>query len=179
MVGDPDPFLAALFSAVEDWIISVQEGDPDPPDLIIYNKAPVPEKPSTPFLAIRTPGGVPGVPVVGEVEEPALTLLRSDVSLLEGIDLSELAVATAQQVQPTDKAEVLLGAESAPLLLRGRVGGVRFAYLTFQLNDSNFPLQLAFPLLGDRLLSELTGAVLPSRSRRGRGCLECPLAAWC
>ncbi|MDE0268672.1 MAG: VWA domain-containing protein [Acidimicrobiaceae bacterium] len=166
LVGNSDLFIDALLSAV-DGIKLVQDGDSEGPDLIIYNQSAVPAEPSTPFLAIRPPGGVlttpgavPAVSVVGEVTLPALTLFRSDDSLLQGIDLSELAVATAQQVQ-TDTAEVLLGAESAPLLLRGRTNGVRFAYLAFQLADSNLPLQLAFPLLGDRLLSELTGTVLP------------------
>lgn len=166
LVGKPDLFIDALLSAVDGTTL-VQDGDAEAPDLIIYNQSAVPAEPSTPFLAIRPPGGilttpdaVPAVSVVGEVTLPALTLFRSDDSLLQGIDLSELAIATAQQVQ-TDTAEVLLGAESAPLLLRGRTNGVRFAYLAFQLGDSNLPLQLAFPLLGDRLLSELTGTVLP------------------
>ena len=101
--------------------------------------------------------------VIGEAEAPALTLVRSGDPLLQGIDLSGLAVATAQRVR-SDTAEVLLGAESAPLLLRGRAGAIRFAYLTFGPSDSNLPLQLAFPLLGDRLLAELTGAVLPPSS---------------
>ena len=162
VVGEPDPFLSALLSAV-DGLALVSDGDPDPPDLTVYNRSPVPAAPSTPFLAIRPPAGAPGVSVIGEAEAPALTLVRSDDALLQGIDLSGLAVATAQRVR-SDTAEVLLGAESAPLLLRGRAGGVRFAYLTFEPSDSNLPLQLAFPLLGDRLLAELTGAVLPPSS---------------
>ncbi len=165
VVGEPDPFLDALLSAV-DGLALVADGEPDSPDLTVYNQSPIPAAPATPatpFLAIRPPGGAPGVSVVGEAEAPALTLVRSDDPLLGGIDLSGLAVATAQRVR-SDTAEVLLGAEAAPLLLRGRADGVRFAYLTFDLSDSNLPLQLAFPLLGDRLLAELTGAVLPPSS---------------
>ena len=173
VVGEPDPFLGALLSAV-DGLALVDDGDRDPPDLIVYNRSPVPGAPSTPFLAIRAPSGAPGVSVVGEAPAPALTLVRSDDPLLQGIDLSGLAVATAQRVS-SDTAEVLLGAESAPLLLRGRAGGVRFAYLAFELRDSNLPLQLAFPLLGDRLLAELTGAVLPPSSIEVGETLAVPL----
>ena len=133
------------------------------PDLTIYNRIAVPAAPLTPFLAIRPPGGIPGVEAIGEAEAPQLTLVRSDDPLLRGIDLSSLAVASAQRVR-SETAEALLGAESAPLLLRGRADGVRFAYLTFGLSDSNLPLLLAFPLLGDRLLAELAGAVLPPSS---------------
>ncbi len=162
VVGEPDPFLDALLQAVDGLsLVSGVEGDR--PDLVVYNRSRVPSAPSTPFIAIRAPGGAPGLSVVGEAEGPALTLVRSDEALLGGIDLSGLAVATAQQVR-SDTAEVLLAAESAPLLLRGRAGGVRFAYLAFGLSDSNLPLQTAFPLLGERLLAELTGARLPPAS---------------
>ena len=162
VVGEPDPFLDALLQAVDGLsLVSGVEGDQ--PDLVVYNRSRVPAAPSTPFIAIRAPGGAPGLSVVGEAEGPALTLVRSDEALLQGIDLSGLAVASAQQVR-SDTAEVLLAAESAPLLLRGRAGGVRFAYLAFGLSDSNLPLQTAFPLLGERLLAELTGARLPPAS---------------
>ena len=162
VVGEPDPFLDALLQAV-DGLTLVSGAEPERPDLIVYNRSRVPAAPATPFIAIRAPGGAPGLSVVGEAEAPALTLVRSDEALLQGIDLSGLAVATAQQVR-SDTAEVLLAAESAPLLLRGRAGGVRFAYLAFGLSDSNLPLQTAFPLLGERLLAELTGARLPPAS---------------
>ena len=162
VVGEPDPFLDALLQAV-DGLTLVSGAGGDRPDLVVYNRSGVPDAPVTPFIAIRAPGAAPGLSVVGEAEAPALTLVRSDDALLQGIDLSGLAVATAQQVR-SDTAEVLLAAESAPLLLRGRAGGVRFAYLAFGLSDSNLPLQTAFPLLGERLLAELTGARLPPAS---------------
>lgn len=159
--GELDPFLDALLQSLEG--VEVVDDATQRSDLVIYAGTPVPDVPTIPFLAVRPPGGAPGVEVVGEVEQPALTLVRADDPLLQGIDLSDLAIATAQQVR-SDTAEVLLGAESAPLLLRGRADDVRFAYLPFDLTDSNLPVQLAFPLLGDRLLAELTGASLPPTS---------------
>ena len=64
--------------------------------------------------------------------------------------------------------------------LRGIHAGQRFAYLTFDLRDSNLGVQLAFPLLAERLVSQLTGHGrrggrstvgdrLPVRGRRRRG----------
>jgi integrase len=52
-------------------------------------------------------------------------------------------------------AETLVGAESAPLLLRGTYGQRPFAYLSFVLADSNLPLQLAFPILGEIAVAEI------------------------
>lgn len=156
--GDIDPFLDALLASLDG--VEVLDDPTREPDVVVYAGTPVPDSPTTPFLAIRPPNGAPGIVVVGEVESPALTLVVADDPLLQGIDFTDVAIASAQRVE-SDTAQVLLGAESAPLLLRGRVDGVRFAYLPFDLTDSNLPVQLAFPLLGDRLFAELTGATLP------------------
>ncbi|MDQ4090957.1 MAG: VWA domain-containing protein, partial [Actinomycetota bacterium] len=52
-------------------------------------------------------------------------------------------------------------AEATPLLVRGSRFGRPFAYLGFPLAQSNLPVQVAFPLLADRLVTELAGAALP------------------
>lgn len=184
--GKRDPFLEALFSSLsgvtvvnatlDETELNTETGntglednsadqiaDIEPFDIVVYNDTEIPDDPSTAFLAFNPPSGIPGVSVTGQVDTPALTLVRSDDPLIQGIDLSALAVAKAQKVESED-AEVLLAAESAPLLLRGRANGVRFAYFTFSLSDSNLPLQLAFPLLGERILTSLGGAYLPPSS---------------
>ncbi len=130
-------------------------------DLAIYDGVAVPSAPGAPFIAVSPPGGLTatggaGLDVVGFAESPAVTLVRTDDPLLAGLDLSDVAVATAQRVEP-GTADVLVAGEDAPLLLRGTHGGERYAYLTFALRDSNLPVQLAFPLLADRLVAELTG----------------------
>ncbi len=104
-----------------------------------------------------------GIAVTGVATTPAVTLVRADDALLAGLDLSDVAVAEAQQVSAGD-AEVLVAAEAAPLLLRGTSAGHSFAYVTFDLRDSNLAVQLAFPLLVDRLLGELTGVTTLTES---------------
>lgn len=134
-------------------------------DLAIYDQVNVPIDPAAPVLAIRPPGGLPGVAVVGEVERPAVTLVRSRDELLSGLDLAEVAVARAQKIDaPGD--EILVGAEGAPLLIRGSRAGRPFAYLTFALHESTLGVQVAFPILADRLLTELAGAGLPPLNLR-------------
>ncbi len=153
-----DRLLAALPS------LQVERTDTARPapgfDLAIYDGVAVPADPGAPFLAIAPPGGAPGVRITGEVERPAVALVRAEDPLLAGIDLSEVGVAKAQRIDaPTD--EVLVGAEGTPLLIRGSRHGRPFAYLGFALAQSNLPVQVAFPLLADRLVTELAGAALP------------------
>jgi Mg-chelatase subunit ChlD len=134
-------------------------------DVAIYAGVPVPADPGAPFLAIAPPAGAPGVAVRGEVENPAVTLVRQGDGLLSGIDLSEVAIGLAQRIEaPAD--ETLVGSEATPLLVRGSRQGRPFAYLGFTLADSNLPVQIAFPILFDRLLVDLAGVVFPPADLR-------------
>ena len=154
--GEPDPFTGALL----DVLPGVEVVDPaiETPELTIFVGVPVPRDITRPFLAINPPGGAPGITEVGEVEQPAVTLVRSADPLLNGLDLSRLRIVAAQQIDaPT--AEVLVAAEGAPLLVRGTTGGVPFLYLAFDPAESTLPVELAFPVLGSRMLEELSGAV--------------------
>jgi Mg-chelatase subunit ChlD len=164
LVAGPDnPFLDTLLEAIGGMQVErsatsvVATGF----DLAIYDRVAVPPAPGAPFLAIAPPGGAPGVTVEGDVEGPVVSLVDVSDPLLEGVDLTEVAIATAQVVEaPT--GTTLVGAEGAPLLVRGTLGGRPYLYLTFALADSNLPVQVAFPILGDRMLTDLAGSALPA-----------------
>ncbi|MCB1001245.1 MAG: VWA domain-containing protein [Acidimicrobiales bacterium] len=131
-------------------------------DVVVYHGVDVPADVAAPFFAIAPPSGAPGVRVEGTVDTPAVTLLRSDDPLLDDLDLTGVAIAAAQRVE-APLADELVGAEGAPLLLRGAVStdagrSVPYVYLSFALADSNLPVQVEFPLLGDRIVTELAGA---------------------
>ncbi len=130
-------------------------------DLVIYDQVVVPANPGAPVLAIAPPGGMPGISVTGMAEGAAVTLVRSDDPLLVDLDLSEVAVGMLQRLAPNPGDEVLLGAEGLPLLVRGERAGQEFVYLAFALDQSNLAVQVAFPILGDRLVSELAGSTRP------------------
>lgn len=155
VVGESDTFLQALLAAAP-GIVVVDRAE-QTPDVLIFNRAPVPEDVTRPFLAIAPPGGVPGVDVVGEVESPIPTLVRTNHPILAGLDLSSLRIASTQQLNaPT--AETLIGAESAPLVLRGSRAGIPFVYFAFDVARSTLPLDVSFPVMGERIIAELAGA---------------------
>ena len=162
LAGPEDPFLTTLLGAMAG--VTVERTDASRPapdhDLAIYNRVAVPADPGAPWLAIKPPGGVPGTPVAGDVERPAVTLVEADDTLTQGLDLSEVVVASAQKVAPAGD-EVVVGSDATALIVRGTRQGRPFAYLTFALADSNLPLHVAFPILGDRLISLLTAQSVP------------------
>lgn len=155
--GEPDPFITALLDVLPG--IDIVDPEVDTPEVSIFIGEPVPDDISRPFLAIAPPGGAPGVTDNGVVEQPVVTLVRSSDALLSGLDLSRLRIASSQSIDaPT--GEVLLAAEGAPLIVRGSTGGVPFLYMAFEPAESTLPVELAFPVLGSRILEELSGAVI-------------------
>ncbi len=165
VAGPDDPLLDALLAAIPGIEVTRSPTAVPAPgaDLAIYNQVDVPVDPQAPFWAIAPPSGAPGVAVAGAVDQPAATLVRTDDPLLADVDLSGVAIRVAQRLDaPT--SEALVAAEGTPLLVRGTAGNRAFVYLGFPLAESNLPLQYAFPVLGDRIISELGGAALPPQA---------------
>jgi Ca-activated chloride channel homolog len=89
--------------------------------------------------------------VTGVVEEPIpLAVDRAD-PLLAHVNLGDVGVLKAARIPtPLWAREVVVdgaGAEGFPLLFAGEQDGRRIAVLTFDLRESDLPLQVAFPLL--------------------------------
>lgn len=153
VLGEDTFFVDQLLAALGD--VELASSPDEPVDLEIYVGTPVPAIIETPFIAIDVPGGLPGIPAVGRVDNPVPTLVNDD-PILEDIDVSRLAIADAQVVD-AGIGEVLLGAPGTPLLIRGETGDVPFFYLTFTLPHSNLPIDVSFPILGSRMIGELSG----------------------
>jgi Mg-chelatase subunit ChlD len=159
-----NPFLEGVFASSQGVTVEDCTGSRPGPgaDLVVYDRVAVPAEPQAPFLAVAAPGGVgvAGVRATGEVEGPVVTTIDPDDPLVAGLDLSEVAIAVAQRLDP-GAARVVVAANDVPLLVRGAVDGLPWAALSFAVSDSNLPLQVAFPILVDRLLTDLAGAALP------------------
>ncbi len=168
-----DPFLEAALSVLPG--VEVQRSPtfssamPEGTDVIIAHSVDVPDRLAAPTWAIVPPAGVPGsVDVVGEIARPALTLIRSDVGLVAGLDLSEALFARSQRVELAPEAQVVLGAEGAPLLVLAPTLAAPVVYQSFANAESNLPLQVAFPILTERIVSDLASvAVPPARVQLG------------
>jgi hypothetical protein len=76
------------------------------------------------------------------------------------LDWSGVNVLQAKRVAVPDWARVLVEAEGGPLVFAGETGGRRVAVITFRLQDSDLPLQLAYPVL----MSNLIGYLAPAQT---------------
>jgi Ca-activated chloride channel family protein len=151
VLGEGSVFLEGLLQAAPGFGPAAGT----PPDLLIIDRGHAGSL-DRPAWLIRPEVPPPGVEVVGLVRNAVVTYQRPGEPLLEGIDLSDLAVAEAQVVEAHNWLP-LVRAGDAPLLLLGEVDGHRAVYATFDLTHSNLPVQVAFPVLGARLLEWLAG----------------------
>lgn len=111
--------------------------------------------------------------VTGELDRPLLQIVDRSDPLLMHVNLADVSVLRAARIPTPDWARPLVidgeGADRAPLLFAGETDGRGVAVLAFALQDSDLPLQVAFPLLLTNLIDWLAagGAQIPVQMRPG------------
>lgn len=129
-------------------------------DLYVFDSLPLPE--TLPagdlFLINPQPGPNPLLEVSGVFSNTTVTQLTAN-PLLQFVDWGGVHIQRAQLVTAS-WGQPLIRAEGGPLLLTGERNGYRVAVLTFKLQESDLPLQIAFPVL----IANLTSWLSPGRA---------------
>lgn len=154
VVGESSPFLETLLRALPD-VVPATTG---PADILVIDVASAATI-DRPTWVIGPTEPPPGVTVVGRIDEPVVTSVQPSEPLLEGVDLSNLAIAEAAIVEAPGWFPIV-SAGNVPLILIGDVEGQRVVYFTFDIVRSNLPVQVAFPILGARIMDYLAGSRL-------------------
>jgi Ca-activated chloride channel family protein len=102
--------------------------------------------PAGDLLLIAPPRSTELFDVTGVFSNTRITRV-AEHPLLQYVDTTSLHVLRARAIAAPDWAQTVIEAEGGPLLLAGETGGRRIAILTFDLHDSDLPLQVAFPIL--------------------------------
>ncbi len=151
--GVQSPFVSALIRSIPD--LTELEGSSDSAELSVINRGDSGEI-DRPSWLIRTEPPPPGLALTGLATNLGVTWQRPGEPVLDDVSLAGTAVAEAQVVQ-TDQWLPVVKSGDVPLVLLGRVNGHRVVYFTFDITHSNLVVQLAFPLLGFKLLEWLGG----------------------
>jgi len=109
----------------------------------------------------------PGAGEGGVFTNTTITHVAADDPLLRYVDLSDVHILRAYAVEPPPGARVLVEAEGGPLLFVAERPEGRLAVLTFDLRDSDLPLQIAFPILTANLVDWLLSPPLSPPARGG------------
>ena len=125
-------------------------------DLLVIDRVAAPAAPQVPTLLVAPTTWPAGITRSGLLDLPSFTFQAPGHELLAEVDLSEVAVASAQEVAAPALTEVA-GGPGGPLLLAGRIDGTPVIAVAFDLLESNLPLQTAWPVFVANAVSWLAG----------------------
>lgn len=134
---------------------------PSPPpaaDLLIFNPQPARAESSEGDNDASEAGDDQLFSVTGVFTNTSIIRL-ADSPLLQYVDWSNVHIRESKLVS-APWAQPLITGEGGPLLLTGQRGGYRIAIVGFRLQDSDLPLQIAFPVL----MANITGWLNPGRA---------------
>ena len=135
-------------------------------DLYVFDGAPLPDPAPAADMLIINPQ--PGDTAASSEEalfsvtgtfSNTVAIRLADSPLLQFVTWRDVHVRRAQAVS-APWAQPLVTAEGGPLILIGERNGRRLAIFTFDLRDSDLPLQIAFPIL----MANITGWLNPGRA---------------
>jgi Ca-activated chloride channel family protein len=92
---------------------------------------------------------------VGAPFEVTVPAQVSQHALTRYVDWSNIHILQARTVQHPDWADILVETDSWPLVFAGQADDRRVAALTFDLRESDLPLQVAYPILFSNLIDYL------------------------
>ncbi|MCS7208205.1 MAG: VWA domain-containing protein, partial [Fimbriimonadales bacterium] len=125
-------------------------------DLIIFDRAtPVPVK-ARAVVVIRAQGG-PIAALGQSVRAPRVALWERDHPLMRYLELGNLLIDNAPRLKPASWAKVLAESQQTPLIVAGEHQNRRWVGIGWNLLESDFPLQPAFPIFVANLLRWAVG----------------------
>ncbi len=133
-------------------------------DVFIFDRFEPDPLPGSPTILFGPPGSE-------VIEGPYVAGRATGHPVLQFVALEDFFVDRARRVDPSD-AEIVLGTEETPLILAVEEPTRRLA-VTFDLADSNFPLQSGFPVFLSNALAWATGE--PLALAHSLGTVEIPL----
>jgi hypothetical protein len=185
LIGDGSLFLRnalALLPYVELYGVTEQEWEAGTArdgtwDLVVLEGVVPDPLPQAPILAFGPPESSPLGVVTGALSAPGVGTPSPDEPLLRDVDLSRFHVGRAQRLTAPAWARVVVpGTGDAPLIYSGTRDGQPTTVFAFALQDSDLPLQVAWPILLGNVAAELLGRDDPTTAPLRPGAIvELPL----
>ncbi len=134
----------------------------DPYDLYIFDGWLPTTLPKGDMLIINPPRSTDLFTVGGESSAATNIAVQADDPRMAFVDFGDIGILKFKTVTGADWADPLIQADGGPLLLAGEVDGRQVAILTFDLHDSDLPLQITWPVLMSNLLNWFTPSAVVS-----------------
>jgi hypothetical protein len=139
-------------------------------DAYIFDRYAPPEVPSHPALIIGAPQAGWLRPAQGAVQKPQITTWAEAHPVMQFVSVHDLAIERAERIDASNLS-VIAASNDTPLIVASE--RPRWIELTFDLQSSDFPLHVSFPVFLDNALAWLSRDQLAMRSEPGT--VEVPL----
>ncbi len=166
LIGDGSLFLRnalALLPDVELYGVTAEEWAAGTArdatwDLVVLEGVVPDPLPQAPILAFAPPASSPLGEVSGTLAAPVVGATSATEPLLRDVDLSRFHVGRAQRmVAPAWARTVVPGPADTALIYSGSRDGQPTTVFAFRLEDSDLPLQVAWPILLGNVSADLLG----------------------
>ncbi|MFP4320964.1 MAG: VWA domain-containing protein [Anaerolineales bacterium] len=177
LVTERNIFLSQIFNSIPGMDVTQAAPSAGLPsgtfDLYIFDQWLPENLPDADMFIVAPTTNTPLFDVGGTVEDinqAAVTTVAEENPITAFLDFDDVNIRAFQQLSGYDGwAQTLIQAQGGPLLLAGEIGNNQVAILTFALQDSDLPLQLAYPILISNLAQwytppsalQLTGSLAP------------------
>lgn len=150
LIGEGNLFLEQalrVLPSVTLFTASPTEPVDERADLLIYDGVPLPDPlPDRDMLIVNPVGSNGLLRNSGVFSDTATTRIVND-PLLEFVEWGDVNIRQATAIEPTFGRTFIAAGDDRPLLHAGERNGHRIAILSFDIRDSDLPLQIAFPIL--------------------------------
>lgn len=123
-------------------------------DVYIFDRFAPPRAPARPALVIGAPSGTAGAGWLrearGVIQKPAITTWAEDHPIMQYVSVHDLSIERAARIDASNLT-VIAASNQTPLIVASE--SPKWVMLTFDLQSSDFPLQLGFPVFIDNVLS--------------------------
>lgn len=161
LVGKGDPFLERALSL--DPRVTLDKTDATPPsgteryDVVVFDG--VAEHPvgARGVLTLGRAGEVSPVIASASVASPKFVSAIED-PLTRGVDMKNVYVDKMSRVEPRSYGRVIVQSTNGPWVVSGERSGMRQLYVAFDPVESDWPLQVSFPIFVANALDYLAGS---------------------
>ena len=139
--------------ATEGFRGDLERGLPNQPfDLYIFDRWLPPELPDGDLLIINPPRSTDLFTVGPEISPATNLRVAENDSRAQFLDFDAVNILRFNEISDAGWAAPLVSADGGPLVLAGEIDGRQVAVLSFDLHNSDLPLQIAWPVLMANLM---------------------------
>lgn len=138
-------------------------------DLVIFNGYAPPALPGGTLIFFDAVPEMGGLALSGDLQNPPVVAFEREHPVMRFLNPSNVKIAKARAMAVPDGARSLVSTQGSPLLADVSRGGQQILVASFEVSDSDWPLNLSFPLFMQNLVSWVPRAALAGETSVAAG----------